>query len=167
MRSSMKVLTSSRRRLRQSPNASRPRFLTHSEKNMPAAIESLTLGFYVDGRWHHDGERLEILSPGTRQRVGVTYLATAERADEAIRAAVRAFDTTRRMGGYERQKILRAISSGIEKHSEELARMVALEAGKPIKTARTEVDRAIFTFSVAAEEAVRVGGEYLPLDWQA
>ena len=134
---------------------------------MPAAIESLTLGFYVDGRWHNEGERLEILSPGTRQRVGLTYLATAERADEAIRAAVRAFDTTRRMGGYERQKILRAISSGIEKHSEELARMVALEAGKPIKTARMEVDRAIFTFSVAAEEAVRVGGEYLPLDWQA
>src|SRR5260370_10575742 len=45
--------------------------------------------------------------------------------------------------------------------------MVALEAGKPIKTARVEVDRAIFTFSVAAEESVRVGGEYLPLDWQS
>src|SRR5258708_12595880 len=45
--------------------------------------------------------------------------------------------------------------------------MVALEAGKPIKTARVEVDRAVFTFSVAAEEAARVGGEYLPLDWQA
>ena len=68
------------------------------------------------------------------------------------------------MGGYERQRVLRAISSGIEKQSDELARMVALEAGKPIKTARVEVDRAIFTFSVAAEEAVRVGGEYLPLD---
>src|SRR6202023_475070 len=41
------------------------------------------------------------------------------------------------------------------------------EAGKPLKAARIEVDRAIFTFNVAGEEAVRVGGEYLPLDWQA
>jgi acyl-CoA reductase-like NAD-dependent aldehyde dehydrogenase len=134
---------------------------------MPAAIESIDLGFLLDGQWRNDGERIEILSPGTRQRVGVTYRATPADAEAAIRAATRAFEVTRRMGGYDRQRILRAISSGIEKNREELARMVALEAGKPIKTARTEVDRAVFTFSVAAEEAVRVGGEYLPLDWQA
>jgi len=134
---------------------------------MPAAIESINLGFLLDGKWRNEGERIEILSPGTRQRVGVTYRATSADAEAAIRAAVRAFKTTRHMGGYERQRVLRAISSGIEKQSDELARMVALEAGKPIKTARVEVDRAIFTFSVAAEEAVRVGGEYLPLDWQA
>jgi acyl-CoA reductase-like NAD-dependent aldehyde dehydrogenase len=134
---------------------------------MPAAIESINFGFLLDGKWRNDGERIEILSPGTNHRVGVTYRATRADAESAIRAAVRAFETTRKMGGYERQKILRAISAGIEKNSEELARLVALEAGKPLKTARTEVDRAIFTFSVAAEEAVRVGGEYLPLDWQA
>jgi acyl-CoA reductase-like NAD-dependent aldehyde dehydrogenase len=55
----------------------------------------------------------------------------------------------------------------LETHREELARTLALEAGKPIKAARVEVERAAFTFAVAAEEAVRVGGEYLPLDWQA
>src|SRR5579859_6998534 len=134
---------------------------------MPAAIESIHLGFLLDGRWRNDGERIEIFSPGTRQRVGATYRATSSDVETAIRAATRAFEVTRRMGGYERQRILRAISAGIEKHHEELTRMVALEAGKPIKTARVEVDRAVFTFSVAAEEAVRVGGEYLPLDWQA
>src|SRR6202049_5034651 len=134
---------------------------------MPAAIESINLGFLLDGKWRNDGERIEIYSPGTHQRVGATYRATAADAEAAIRAATRAFEATRRLGGYEPQRVLRAVSSGIEKQSEELARMVALEAGKPIKTARVEVDRAFFTFGVAAEEAVRVGGEYLPLDWQA
>jgi acyl-CoA reductase-like NAD-dependent aldehyde dehydrogenase len=134
---------------------------------MPAVIELTNLGFLLDGRWRDDGERIEITSPGSRQRVGFTYRATSADAEAAIRAAARAFEVTRRMGGYERQRILRAIASAIEKHSEELARLVALEAGKPIKTARIEVDRAVFTFTVAAEEAVRVGGEYLPLDWQA
>jgi glyceraldehyde-3-phosphate dehydrogenase (NADP+) len=71
------------------------------------------------------------------------------------------------MAGYERQAILRAISEGIGKRREEFAHLIALEAGKPIRTARAEVDRAVFTFAVAAEEATRIGGEWLPLDWQA
>jgi acyl-CoA reductase-like NAD-dependent aldehyde dehydrogenase len=124
-------------------------------------------GFLLDGKWRTDGERIEVRSPGTGQVVGVTRRASAEHAEAAIAAAVRAFETTRRLGGFERQRILRSISEGIEKNREEFARLVALEAGKPIKTARGEVDRAVFTFAVAAEEAVRIGGEVLPLDWQA
>src|SRR5947208_16818315 len=54
----------------------------------------------------------------------------------------------------------------ISERREQFARTMALEAGKPVRTARAEVDRAIFTFSVAAEEAARIGGEYLPLDLQ-
>jgi glyceraldehyde-3-phosphate dehydrogenase (NADP+) len=42
--------------------------------------------------------------------------------------------------------------------------MMALEAGKPIRTARAEVARAVFTFKFAAEESTRIYGEYLPLD---
>lgn len=123
--------------------------------------------FLLDGKWCTDGERIEIHSPGTGHAVGATRRASAAHAEAAIVAAVRAFKTTRRLGGFERQRVLRSIAEGIEKHREDFARLVALEAGKPIKTARAEVDRAIFTFTVAAEEAVRVGGEVLPLDWQA
>src|SRR5271170_3903740 len=134
---------------------------------MATATEVRTFGFYVDGRWETDGERVEICSPGTGELAGVTYRATSAHAEAAIAAAVRAFETTRKMGGYERQRILRAIASGVEKHRDELARIMALEAGKPLKASRVEVDRSVFTFGVAAEEAVRIGGEYLPLDWQA
>ncbi len=49
---------------------------------------------------------------------------------------------------------------------EEFSRTLCQEAGKPIKAARSEVERAIFTFTVAAEESTRIYGEYLPLDWQ-
>jgi acyl-CoA reductase-like NAD-dependent aldehyde dehydrogenase len=124
-------------------------------------------GFLLDGKWHTEGERIEVRSPGTGELAGTTHRATAAHAEAAIAAAVRAFETTRRLGGYERQRVLREVAQGIEKNREEFSRLVALEAGKPIKTARGEVDRAIFTFTVAAEEAVRIGGEVLPLDWQA
>jgi hypothetical protein len=35
---------------------------------MPAAIESINLGFLLDGKWRSDGERIEIYSPGSRRR---------------------------------------------------------------------------------------------------
>jgi acyl-CoA reductase-like NAD-dependent aldehyde dehydrogenase len=124
-------------------------------------------GILLDGKWHLDGERIEVRSPGTGQIVGTTRRATGVHAEAAIVAAARAFETTRRLGGFERQRLLRGVAVGVEQNREEFSRLLALEAGKPIKTARTEVDRAIFTFSVAAEEAVRIGGEVLPLDWQA
>jgi acyl-CoA reductase-like NAD-dependent aldehyde dehydrogenase len=128
---------------------------------------SFDFGFLVDGKWRTSGDRIEIFSPGTGQQVGSTYQASAADAETAIAGAARAFEKTRKMGGFERQKILQEISAGIQKNREELARIMALEAGKPLKASRVEVDRAVFTFAVAAEEAVRIGGEYLPLDWQA
>lgn len=126
-----------------------------------------TWGFYLDGKWITEGERFEVLAPYDRAVVGTSYRATPAHAELAIRAAQRAFQITRKSAGYERQAILRAISEGIRDRREEFARLIALEAGKPVKTARGEVDRAIFTFAVAAEEATRIGGEWLPLDWQA
>ena len=67
---------------------------------------------------------------------------------------------------FERQRVLRRVAENISERKEEFARTMAQEAGKPIKAARTEVERAIFTFNVAAEESTRIYGEYLPLDWQ-
>lgn len=123
--------------------------------------------FFVAGKWVSEGRPLEVVSPYDGSPAGVTYWATAEQLEQAIRAAVAGFETTRRLPAYERQRVLRAISDSIAARREEFARLMAMEAGKPIKTARAEVDRAVFTFAVAAEESVRIGGEWLPMDLQA
>jgi len=125
-----------------------------------------TWGFLLDGKWVMEGESFEIHTPLDGGVVGTGYRATAAHAEAAVQAAQRAFGLTRKMPSYERQRILRAISEGIRQRHEDFSRLIALEAGKPIKTARAEVDRAVFTFAVAAEEATRIGGEWLPLDWQ-
>jgi acyl-CoA reductase-like NAD-dependent aldehyde dehydrogenase len=124
-------------------------------------------GFLLDGEWLTEGEPFEVVSPYDGAIVGTTFWATAEHAETAIKAAQRAFETTRKMPGFERQRVLREISEGIRVRQEEFARLIASEAGKPIRTAREEVNRAVFTFAIAAEEATRIGGEWLPLDWQA
>ncbi len=128
--------------------------------------EPKATGFFLDGRWLTEGERVEVRAPADGSVVGATYRAGPEHVEAAIQAAVRAFEKTRGMATYERERILRHVSAGIEAQREEFARLMALEAGKPIRAARAEVDRAIFTWRVAAEEAGRVGGERLVLDRQ-
>ena len=63
------------------------------------------------------------------------------------------------MPAWRRSDILEKISVAIAQRREEFARTMALEAGKPLKAARVEVDRAVFTFKIAAEEARRIYGE--------
>ncbi len=125
-----------------------------------------TQGFLVDGKWLESGDVVEVRSPFDGTTIGTVHQGRREHAEAAIAAAVKAFGTTRRLPAFERQRVLKRVAQGIAERKEEFARMVALEAGKPIKAARTEVERAVFTFTVAAEESTRGYGEYLPLDWQ-
>ena len=60
--------------------------------------------------------------------------------------------------------MLQTVVDEVTKRREEFAIALCIEAGKPLKDARGEVTRLIDTFSIAAEEAVRIGGEYMPLD---
>jgi acyl-CoA reductase-like NAD-dependent aldehyde dehydrogenase len=125
-----------------------------------------THGFLVDGKWIEDGDIVEVKAPYDGNVVGRVFQGTRAHAEAAIAAAVKAFGTTRRLPAFERQRVLRRVAEGIAKRKEEFSRILCQEAGKPIKAARTEVDRAVFTFTVAAEESTRIYGEYLPLDWQ-
>src|ERR1700688_340886 len=125
-----------------------------------------THGFFVDGRWRDDGDVVEIRAPYDGAVIARVVQGRREHAEAAIAAAVKAFGTTRRLPAFERQRVLRRISASIAERKEEFARTLAQEAGKPIKAARSEVERTIFTFNVAAEESTRIYGEYLPLDWQ-
>ena len=125
-----------------------------------------THGFFIDGKWREEGDLVEIRAPYDGAVVGRVFRGRREHAEAAIAAAVKAFGTTRRLPAFERQRVLRQIATGMQERKEEFSRTLAQEAGKPIKTARIEVERAIFTFNIAAEETVRGYGEYLPLDWQ-
>lgn len=99
----------------------------------------------------------------------VTRVALADAAviDAALAAAVRAEEPMRKLPGHQRQAILNHCVRRFQERAEELAQALCLEAGKPIKDSRGEVTRLVDTFRFAAEEAVRFGGEILPLDISA
>ena len=120
---------------------------------------------FLAGRWVESPDILAVDNPADPATpAGATYNATPEQYEEAVEAAVAAFEVTRKLPAYERGRILREISAGIRERREELGRLIALEAGKPIRDAVVEVDRAVLTFRLGAEEAERMVGEVIPLD---
>lgn len=121
-------------------------------------------GFLINGQWREEGREVEIRAPYDQQVVGRVHQGTRKHAEEAIAAAVGAFELTRQLPTYERQRVLRAVAAELAERKEEFARTIAQEAGKPLKAARVETERAVMTFTVAAEEAARIYGEWLPLD---
>src|SRR5215472_8372893 len=125
-----------------------------------------TQGFYLQGKWIEEGTPVEIHAPYDGTPIALVYQARREHAEKAIQAATKAFGSTRRLPAFERQRVLRAIAQSIAARKDEFSRTLAQEAGKPLKAARTEVERASFTFTIAAEETTRIPGEFLSLDWQ-
>jgi len=121
----------------------------------------------IAGEWKESDQVRDIRSPFDRSLVGKVHWAERKQVEEALAAAERAFTETRKLSGYERSQALDKISQGIKSRREELARSIALQAGKPIKDARAEVDRGSSTFEIAGDEAKRIGGELLPLDLSA
>ena len=132
-----------------------------------AATETLLgeRGIVLGGAFVETGETYEIASPFDGSPVALVHRAGPAEVERAIAGASAAFEETRRIPSWRREQILDGIAAGVAARREEFARTIALEAGKPIKTARVEADRGAFTFSVAAEETKRIYGELVPLDW--
>jgi len=105
-----------------------------------------------------------IRAPHDGSEVGVVSLAGPEDVRAALDANVAAARACREMPAYARAAALRRVADGLEAARAEFARTLALEAGKPIAQAKTEIDRAIFVFRDGAEEATRIDGEVLPAD---
>lgn len=119
---------------------------------------------YLAGEWVESDQPLEILNPYNDEPVGLTWMATADQLDQAIRAAERAFIVTRKQPVFERVRILDALAARMKQHRDDIASLIAREAGKPIRDAEVEADRGIFTVQIAAEEAKRIEGNVIPLD---
>lgn len=118
----------------------------------------------IDGRWVDAGEPLEIRNKYSGQVIGTLPTARESDVDAAIAAAARAATVMAEMPAHRRADILLGVASRLQARKEEFARTIAAEAGKALKYARIEVDRATNTFTIAAEESRRIHGETLTLD---
>jgi len=105
-----------------------------------------------------------INNPHNGSLIGEVCYADPEDADRACILAQRAFAETKRLSSWERAAVLNRVADKLVEHSDTVATIIMLEAGKPITDARNEVARSVQTFRVAAEEAKRIGGDVTPAD---
>ncbi len=137
----------------------------HAPRNTNEKPRLGEFGCCVAGQWIKTGDLFEVRSPFDDSLLALVHRAGHKEIEAAISKAKAAFDITRRLPSWKRSEILEKISAGIAARRDEFAQTIALEAGKPIRTARVEADRAVFVFKIAAEETKRIYGEVLPLDW--
>ena len=121
--------------------------------------------FLIHGQWKQGGKTTPVVNPFTGQVVAEVGQAGESEVDEAIASSSQAAVPMARLPSHVRYDILQQIAALIYRRRDQFATTITAEAGKPIADAKREVSRAIQTFTVAAEEAKRIPGEVLPLDW--
>jgi len=105
-----------------------------------------------------------IRNPYDGEPVGEACVGGARDMDDAIAAAAESFGKMRLLPTHRRTEVLERTARAIEARSDELAELMAREAGKPIRFCRGEVQRSVLTFKLAAGEARREHGDVLPID---
>jgi glyceraldehyde-3-phosphate dehydrogenase (NADP+) len=123
--------------------------------------------FWLAGMAGRTSSPLEVKSPYDGSLVGRTWLAGEAEFEQATKAAVASAPAMRQLPAYERAAILMRVSATLKERREQFGRILSSEAGKPIRDALAEADRAAMTFHIAAEEARRISGEVIPLDLAA
>jgi len=116
----------------------------------------------LDGKWVETGEWLEIASPYDGSVVARVAKAGAAEARAAVDAAERAMREP--LPAYKRAEILVKVAGFLGRRHDEVARTISDEAGKPMKAARVEAQRAMSTYTFAAVEARKLAGEMVPMD---
>jgi betaine-aldehyde dehydrogenase len=122
---------------------------------------------FIDGETvSSSGESEAILNPATGEELGRAPITSVEEVDGAVRAARRAFDGWSQATPAQRSQALLQLASTLEEHGEEIARLEALNAGKPLAAVENDeipvmVDNLRFFAGAARCLEGRAAGEYM------
>jgi acyl-CoA reductase-like NAD-dependent aldehyde dehydrogenase len=119
---------------------------------------------WIGGEYRSATSYIELKNPFNLEKLAHIGMANQEDVLSAIKAAEEAKEIMAEMPAFERAEILEKVAQYLKDEREECARLIALEAAKPLKAAKSEVDRTIMTYTFAAHEARRIHGETVPMD---
>src|SRR5919197_3318559 len=117
---------------------------------------------FVGGEWIETDDWIEVRSPYSGEVVGRVAKAGAMETRQAIDAADRAMCDP--LPAHKRAEVLVRVAGALGRRHDEVARLISDEAGKPMKAARLEAQRAMSTYTFAAVEARKLAGEMVPMD---
>lgn len=119
---------------------------------------------WINGQWESTNETTELTAPYTGEVLANVAKATASDVERAIEGAHQTFQSFKKTTAYERAEILYKVVTIMRERKQELAKILADEAAKPISAGIAEIDRTIATYQFAAEAAKQSTGETIPMD---
>ncbi|MFC7679697.1 NAD-dependent succinate-semialdehyde dehydrogenase [Paenibacillus sp. GCM10028914] len=117
---------------------------------------------YIGGEWLSTSEQTEVFNPATGEMIGTVSKGGRSEAKQAVDAAHKAFPAWSKLTAEERGDFLRRWYDLIAENTDELAKTMTLEQGKPLKEAAGEIKYANNFISWYAEEGKRIYGETIP-----
>jgi acyl-CoA reductase-like NAD-dependent aldehyde dehydrogenase len=122
-------------------------------------------GFFIGGKLHNPTSELkEIKNPFNGEVVAVICLAGQAEREKTVRLACDSFERVSNLLVSQRISVLEGLHDGIRSRNEEIAKTIALEAGKPVKLARGEVLRGLNTISISIDAAGNPDVEHISFD---
>ncbi|MCM3387653.1 aldehyde dehydrogenase family protein [Ureibacillus chungkukjangi] len=119
---------------------------------------------WINGNWEDAKKSYSLTAPYSGEVIARVAKASIEDVERAIEGAHQAFQSFKTTTAYERAEILYKVVEIMRNRKEEFARILAMEAGKPLSASLTEIDRTIATYQFSAEAAKQSTGETVPLD---
>ncbi|WP_456287822.1 NAD-dependent succinate-semialdehyde dehydrogenase [Paenibacillus sp. AK002] len=117
---------------------------------------------YINGKWTETEEQMDVYNPADGTVIGTVSKGGKKEARLAVDAAADAFPAWSRRTANERGELLRRWHELIAGHTDELARIMTTEQGKPLKEAAGEIQYANSFVAWYAEEGKRIYGETIP-----
>ncbi|NMO96526.1 NAD-dependent succinate-semialdehyde dehydrogenase [Paenibacillus lemnae] len=117
---------------------------------------------YINGEWVSASEMIDVRNPADGTVIGQIPFGGEKEAQQAVDAAWNAFPGWSALTADERGKLMRRWYELIEEHTDELAKIMTTEQGKPLKEAAGEIAYANSFIGWYAEEGKRVYGETIP-----
>ena len=118
----------------------------------------------INGNKIAGDDLFEVKNPYNGDVVDNVPIAHLQDVDLAIESAVKAKKAIAEMSAFKVSNKLYEVYEKLKENKKELAKLLTLEVGKPIKESLVELDRSIETLKLSAEEAKRIYGETVPLD---
>ncbi|WP_407390496.1 NAD-dependent succinate-semialdehyde dehydrogenase [Carnobacterium jeotgali] len=131
--------------------------------NTQAKLPEIQTGLYINGQWVEGSlEKKAVNNPATQEELIQVSQGGETETLKAIQAAKEAFPKWSGMELADRVKLIHAIADKIEEKADQLALIMTLEQGKPVKEAKGEILTNIQNLHWNAEEARRIYGETIP-----
>ena len=120
--------------------------------------------FLINGEFIDKSDHYDVINPYNGEIVDTVPIGYRNDVDKAIEAANNAKKALNDLSAKEVSINLFNACEELEKESENIAKLIVREAGKPYKQAIVELQRSVETLQFAAEEAKRIYGESVPID---